>query len=136
MCYNENVREYFEILGLTENSSYEEVKDARIRLLKKYHPDLFIGSKKFAQLKTSEINEAFDALSKYFMSEEGEEHKIKKEQAKALEVARIEEDLAKEKKIQRTQRREANKKNGKNWLDIAILILLVLSIILVIVLVL
>lgn len=64
------MKEYFDILGLAESSSFEEVKKARIDLLKKYHPDLYTGNKKYSKLRTAEINEAFDQLSAYFEGRE------------------------------------------------------------------
>ncbi len=53
---------------MPDTASYEEVRDARIKLLKRFHPDLYAGSKDFAKLKTTEINQAFEALSNFFKS--------------------------------------------------------------------
>ncbi len=60
------MREYFEILGLPESASYEEVKLARMNLLKEYHPDLYIGDKVYAEEKTAKINQAYTMLSDFF----------------------------------------------------------------------
>ena len=53
------MKKFFAVLGLDENSSYEEVKQARVKLLKKYHPDLYSGNLKYAKMKTEDINESF-----------------------------------------------------------------------------
>ena len=54
---------YYEILQVTENASYEVIHMAYKALVKKYHPDLFIGDPKFAEEKMKEINMAYEVLS-------------------------------------------------------------------------
>ncbi|MDD4110269.1 MAG: DnaJ domain-containing protein [Clostridia bacterium] len=60
------MKEYLDILGLPENATFEEVKEARIELLKNFHPDLHVGNEKYSEMRTAEINEAFDELSAFF----------------------------------------------------------------------
>lgn len=55
--------DYYNILGVKKTASQEEIKDAYKKLIKKYHPDIYVGDKAFAQKKTSEINVAYDVLS-------------------------------------------------------------------------
>lgn len=56
----------YEILGIKENASDEEVKRAYRELVKKYHPDQYRDNPlaELAQSKLAEINEAYDAIMK------------------------------------------------------------------------
>ena len=54
---------YYEILGVSKNSSQKEIRESYKNLVKKYHPDLYRGDKSFAEKKTKEINVAYDVLS-------------------------------------------------------------------------
>ena len=53
------MKNYFEILGVSENASEEEIKKQYRTLSKKYHPDINPdGAEKF-----KDIAEAYDVLS-------------------------------------------------------------------------
>jgi len=54
---------YYEILKISRNANQEQIKDAYKKQVKKYHPDLYIGDKDFAEKKLKEINEAYNVLS-------------------------------------------------------------------------
>ncbi|WP_297639287.1 DnaJ domain-containing protein [uncultured Clostridium sp.] len=56
----------YEVLGLREGASQEEIKAAYKTLVKKYHPDQFTDNplKELANEKLKEINEAYDTLMK------------------------------------------------------------------------
>lgn len=54
---------YYDILGINQNASQKEIKNAYKKLIKKYHPDIYNGDKSFAEKKTQEINQAYDILS-------------------------------------------------------------------------
>ena len=54
-------KDYYEILGVTRNSSEEDIRAAYRRLAHKYHPDK-TGGDKDAEEKLKEINEAYDTL--------------------------------------------------------------------------
>jgi curved DNA-binding protein len=58
----ENIRNYYEILGIERNSSPDEIKKAFRRLARQYHPDLNPGDK-VAEEKFKEFNEAYRVLS-------------------------------------------------------------------------
>ncbi|KMT20853.1 DnaJ domain-containing protein [Clostridium cylindrosporum] len=56
----------YEVLGLKQGASQEEIKKAYRDLVKKYHPDRHTNNelKDLAQEKMREINEAYDVLTK------------------------------------------------------------------------
>lgn len=56
----------YEVLGLKEGASQEEIKSAYRKLVKQYHPDQYGDNplKDLAQEKLTEINAAYDMLTK------------------------------------------------------------------------
>ncbi len=55
-------KNYYDILGVSENASEEEIKKAFRSLAKKYHPDRNKGDKT-AEDRFKEISEAYETLS-------------------------------------------------------------------------
>lgn len=55
----------YEVLGVSENASDEEIKAAYRKLAKKYHPDNYADSPlaDVAEQKMKEINEAYDTIN-------------------------------------------------------------------------
>ncbi|MEM8719310.1 MAG: J domain-containing protein [Cyanobacteria bacterium P01_G01_bin.39] len=58
----QEVRNYYEMLGVTKNASSNEIKKAYRTLAIKYHPDRNLGNKA-AEEKFKDINEAYEILS-------------------------------------------------------------------------
>lgn len=60
------MRNPYEVLGIKQGSSPDEIKKAYRELVKKYHPDQYMDNplSKLAEEKLKEINEAYDALNK------------------------------------------------------------------------
>ncbi|MDF2521731.1 MAG: molecular chaperone DnaJ, partial [Clostridia bacterium] len=60
----------YEVLGIREGSSIEEVKRAYKELVRKYHPDQYQNHplSDLAEEKLKEINEAYDYLMKQYES--------------------------------------------------------------------
>lgn len=60
------MRNPYEVLGLKEGASQDEIKRAYRELAKKYHPDQYDDNplKNLAEERMREINEAYDALTK------------------------------------------------------------------------
>lgn len=56
----------YEVLGISENASDEEIKRAYKELVKKYHPDKYQNNplSDLAEEKLQEVNEAYDMLTK------------------------------------------------------------------------
>lgn len=55
-------RDYYEVLGVSKESSADEIKKAYRKLAKQYHPDMNPGDKE-AEAHFKEVNEAYDVLS-------------------------------------------------------------------------
>lgn len=131
------MKRYFETLNLEENATYEEVRKARVKLLKKYHPDLHVGNPKYAKMKTEEINEAFSNLKVFF-----ENNADKKQELDNINFSKIHNESEdkrkyvlenKEKALEKLNKKNKNKENrfaGKNLLDISIMVLFSIIIIL------
>ena len=74
------MKNYYEILEVNENASKEIIEKAYKVLIKKYHPDLYMGEKrKIAEEKVRDINEAYKILSDSFLREQYD-HEFQKEQ--------------------------------------------------------
>ncbi len=56
------LRNYYEILGVSKDATNEEIKKSFRRLARKYHPDVNPGNED-AEEKFKDINEAYDTLS-------------------------------------------------------------------------
>ena len=54
---------YYEILKIPTNASKQQIKNSYKKLVKQYHPDLYVGDKNFAEQKIKQINEAYEVLS-------------------------------------------------------------------------
>lgn len=59
------MKNYYAVLGVRENASKEEIRNAYRELVKKYHPDKYQNNplSDLAEEKLKEINEAYDYLS-------------------------------------------------------------------------
>lgn len=58
----DNKRDYYEVLGVSNSASDEELKKAFRKLAKQYHPDLHPNDKE-CEAKFKEVNEAYEILS-------------------------------------------------------------------------
>jgi DnaJ-class molecular chaperone len=56
------VKDYYQILGVPEDATEEDIKNAFRKLAFKYHPDKNPGNEKQAEEKFKEINEAYSIL--------------------------------------------------------------------------
>ncbi|MGP8080388.1 MAG: DnaJ domain-containing protein [Dehalococcoidales bacterium] len=57
------MKDYYQILGVSEDATEEDIKNAFRKLAFKYHPDKNPGNEKQAEEKFKEINEAYSILS-------------------------------------------------------------------------
>src|SRR3989338_3118287 len=56
-------KDYYQVLGLSENSSPDDIKKAYRKLAVKHHPDKNLSNSKEAEAKFKEISEAYYVLS-------------------------------------------------------------------------
>jgi molecular chaperone DnaJ/curved DNA-binding protein len=56
------MKDYYKILGVSENANQQQIKSAFRKLAFQYHPDKNPGNEKAAEAKFKEINEAFAVL--------------------------------------------------------------------------
>lgn len=62
------MKNYYEILEVNEHASQDIIEKAYKILIKKYHPDLYVGEeKRLAEQKVRELNEAYQVLSDDFL---------------------------------------------------------------------
>ena len=56
----------YQVLGVSEHASDDEVRSAYLKLVKKYHPDRYTDNplKDLATEKLKEINQAYDTITK------------------------------------------------------------------------
>ncbi|MCL5888507.1 MAG: DnaJ domain-containing protein [Candidatus Thermoplasmatota archaeon] len=55
--------DYYTLLGVSRESSEEEIKSSYKALIKKWHPDVGMGDSTTNQLMTRQLNEAYEVLS-------------------------------------------------------------------------
>lgn len=78
----EEMKNYYQILEVDPRASKEVIEKAYKALVKKYHPDLYMGAQKYqAEKKLKDLNEAFDILSDDFLREQYNSE-LRKEQMK------------------------------------------------------
>ena len=53
---------YYDVLGITEHASQDEIKTAYRNMLKAFHPDYYTGDKQFAEAQTKRIVDAYSVL--------------------------------------------------------------------------
>ena len=75
------MKNYYDILEVSENASKEVIEKAYKVLVRRYHPDLQ-GSNINAEKKIREINEAYSVLSDQFMKEQYDKELQKERQLK------------------------------------------------------
>ena len=118
------MKNYYEILEVNEHASIEVIEKAYRVLIKKYHPDLYVGEKKqYAEKRTRDINEAYRILSDQFLKEQYDAE-LKREQVEEYvkEQETMQERINKNNQNMRRQRaqtsprqqREQIKQNNQN----------------------
>lgn len=61
---------YYTILGVPPDAHFEDIKSAYKKMLKKYHPDVFIGDKKRAEDLCKKINDAYSVIGDEILRKE------------------------------------------------------------------
>ena len=123
-------KRYYEILGVNAGDDLKTIRQAYIKLQKKYHPDIYKGDKKFAENKISEINSAYTYICDNFSK-----INIQKTTAEQKQSSKVEEKQNPVKK-QKTNKQKTNKQKEIYFIDLAILvnILLILAIVFILIL--
>lgn len=98
------MKNYYETLELNKKASKEVIEKAYKTLVKKYHPDIYTGSKKeYAEKKLKELNEAYEVLSDEFLKEQydaqiqKEENEKKKKEIQQKEIEKFDAKMKKHK---------------------------------------
>lgn len=60
--YNEIVKNFYEVLRVRTTATQEQIKRAYLELVKKYHPDRYLGDKVYAERYTAVLTEAYSIL--------------------------------------------------------------------------
>ena len=60
------MKDCYSILNVKQDMPLDEIKSSYRKLLKKYHPDTYMGDKQFAQAKTIELNKAYAEILKCY----------------------------------------------------------------------
>ena len=110
------MKNYYEILEVNKKASKEIIEKAYKVLVKRYHPDLYSGSKKeYAEEKIKEINEAYQILSDEFLKEQYDKELEKEENRKYAEYRIKAEENAKQdyNNSQKQNIKEVNVKKNK-----------------------
>ena len=58
------VKEYYNILGIDENASENQIKKAYHKLAMKWHPDKNPDNKEYAEKKFKKISEAYEKIGR------------------------------------------------------------------------
>ena len=53
---------FYKVLGVQQSASDGEIKNAYVELVTKYHPDVYVGDKDYAEEYTSLLSEAYNTL--------------------------------------------------------------------------
>ena len=129
---------YYEILKVSKNANQEQIKNAYKLLVKKYHPDLYVGDKEFAEKKLREINEAYKILSDFDTKKEYDkylENKYQENITLNTQKSNVECNNNFNQNIQKQKWnlsdfiiKKINQLNNKQQLKILILVLIIISI--------
>lgn len=123
-------KRYYETLGVNAGDDLKTIRQAYIKLQKKYHPDIYKGDKKFAENKISEINSAYTYICDNFSK-----INIQKTTTEQKQSSKVEEKQNPVKK-QKTNKQKTKKQKEIYFIDLAILvnILLILAIVFILIL--
>lgn len=97
---------YYEILGVSQTATDDQIKKAYLKQIKIYHPDVYEGDKTFAEEKTRQITEAYTVLKGY-LTRKGYDEKLKKQ-------TKTNNSSDKEQSTEQTTNSEAKKNEEKN----------------------
>jgi TonB family protein len=97
-------KDYYSILGVSQNSSEEEIKSAYRKLSKKFHPDLNEGDKYFED-RFREVQEAYDILCDPVLREQYDSSFVDKKEATSKE--------SEDQNIREEQMKYGNKRSSK-----------------------
>lgn len=92
-----HTKDYYQILGVTKDSTKEEIKRAYRALVKQYHPDNYVNNPlaDLAEEKLKEINEAYDYLMGNY-SADNDKYKnnyYRGENDRGIELSRLEREI-------------------------------------------
>jgi len=107
-CYNEGMKNFYEVLRVRTNATQAQIKKAFLYLVSKYHPDVYVGDKLYAERYTALLTEAYSVLK-------DPERRFDYDMKHNINTRPSASQLRKEDRAIRQELREERRMAGKNY---------------------
>ena len=107
-CYNEFVKNFYEVLRVRTNATQAQIKKAFLYLVSKYQPDVYAGDKLYAESYTALLTEAYSVLK-------DPERRFDYDMRHNINTRPTSSQLRKEDRAIKQEQREERRMSGKNY---------------------